>query len=215
MSSPECCRLIFIHSSSRRLPLSRPVRVESTSTARTSYAPRLVPAVQILNVMGRLKSGVSIERARVELESIRERRRPTGQRSGAAAPSARRHLRRQACWRCVETSHHFAGSRRAGPANRVRQYGESPAGEGMGAPTRNRNPDGDRRRPRSGPAAVLRREPATRRRGVRRRIAGRTGAYPGQPAAWNRQQRHPTSMGRRWSTECSRNSPMPPTASHW
>ena len=30
------------------------------------------PGVQILNVMGRLKPGVSIERARVELESIRE-----------------------------------------------------------------------------------------------------------------------------------------------
>ena len=34
--------------------------------------------------MGRLKPGVSIERARVELESIRERRRPTGQRTGGS-----------------------------------------------------------------------------------------------------------------------------------
>ena len=48
--------------------------------------PSTGPGVQILNVMGRLKPGVSIERARVELESIRERRRPTGQRPGAAAP---------------------------------------------------------------------------------------------------------------------------------
>jgi putative ABC transport system permease protein len=38
--------------------------------------------VQILNVMGRLKPGVSIERARAELESIRELRRPTSQRTG-------------------------------------------------------------------------------------------------------------------------------------
>jgi putative ABC transport system permease protein len=43
------------------------------------------PGVQILNVMGRLKPGVSLERARAELESIRERRRPTGQRTGGSS----------------------------------------------------------------------------------------------------------------------------------
>ena len=43
------------------------------------------PGVQILNVMGRLKPGVSIERARAELESIREMRRQTGQRTGGSA----------------------------------------------------------------------------------------------------------------------------------
>ena len=37
------------------------------------------PGVQILDVAGLLKPGVSIDRARVELESIRDRRRPTGQ----------------------------------------------------------------------------------------------------------------------------------------
>ena len=46
--------------------------------------PSTGPGVQILNVMGRLKPGVSIERARAELESIRERRRPTGQRTGGS-----------------------------------------------------------------------------------------------------------------------------------
>jgi putative ABC transport system permease protein len=44
--------------------------------------PSTGPDVQILNVMGRLKPGVSIERARAELESIRELRRPTSQRTG-------------------------------------------------------------------------------------------------------------------------------------
>ena len=48
--------------------------------------PSTGPGVQILNVMGRLRPGVSIERARTELEGIRERRRPTGQRQGAATP---------------------------------------------------------------------------------------------------------------------------------
>ncbi len=43
------------------------------------------PGVQILSVMGRLKPGVSIERARAELESIRERRRQTGQRTGGSS----------------------------------------------------------------------------------------------------------------------------------
>jgi putative ABC transport system permease protein len=42
------------------------------------------PGVQILNVMGRLKPGVSIECARAELESIRELRRRTGQRTGGS-----------------------------------------------------------------------------------------------------------------------------------
>jgi putative ABC transport system permease protein len=42
------------------------------------------PGVQILNVMGRLKPGVSIERARADLESIREPRRPTGQGTGGS-----------------------------------------------------------------------------------------------------------------------------------
>jgi putative ABC transport system permease protein len=42
------------------------------------------PGVQILNVMGRLKPGVSIERARAELESVRDRRQPTGPRAGAS-----------------------------------------------------------------------------------------------------------------------------------
>jgi len=46
--------------------------------------PSTGPGVQILNVMGRLKPGISIERARVELESIRERRGPTGQRPGGS-----------------------------------------------------------------------------------------------------------------------------------
>ena len=40
--------------------------------------------VQILNVMGRLKPGVSIDRARAELESVREMRRQPDQRTGAA-----------------------------------------------------------------------------------------------------------------------------------
>jgi putative ABC transport system permease protein len=47
--------------------------------------PATGPGVQILNVMGRLKPEVSIERARVELESIRERRRSTGQRTGGSS----------------------------------------------------------------------------------------------------------------------------------
>ena len=46
--------------------------------------PSTGPGIQILNVMGRLKPGVSVERARLELESIRERRRATGQRTGLA-----------------------------------------------------------------------------------------------------------------------------------
>jgi putative ABC transport system permease protein len=43
------------------------------------------PGVQIFSVMGRLKPGVSIERARAELESIREMRRQTGQRMGGSS----------------------------------------------------------------------------------------------------------------------------------
>jgi putative ABC transport system permease protein len=43
------------------------------------------PGVQILSVMGRLKPGVSIERARAELESIREMRRQTDQRTGRSS----------------------------------------------------------------------------------------------------------------------------------
>jgi predicted permease len=43
------------------------------------------PGVQIFSVMGRLKPGVSIERARAELESIRETRRQTGQRTGRSS----------------------------------------------------------------------------------------------------------------------------------
>jgi predicted permease len=44
--------------------------------------PSTGPGVQILNVVGRLQPGVSIERARLELESIREPWRPTDQRPG-------------------------------------------------------------------------------------------------------------------------------------
>ena len=47
--------------------------------------PSRGPGVQVLSVMGRLKPGVSIERARAELESIREMRRPTGQRMGGSS----------------------------------------------------------------------------------------------------------------------------------
>jgi len=46
--------------------------------------PSTGPGVQILNVMGRLKPGVSIERARAELDVIRELRRQTGERTGAS-----------------------------------------------------------------------------------------------------------------------------------
>jgi predicted permease len=42
------------------------------------------PDIQILNVLGRLKPGVSIDHARGELESLREVRRPTGERTGRA-----------------------------------------------------------------------------------------------------------------------------------
>jgi putative ABC transport system permease protein len=48
--------------------------------------PSTGPGVQVLSVMGRLKPGVSIERARLELESIRGRRQPMGQRTGASPP---------------------------------------------------------------------------------------------------------------------------------
>ena len=47
--------------------------------------PSTGPGVQILNVVGRLKPGVSLERARVELESIRAQRQPVGQRSGGSS----------------------------------------------------------------------------------------------------------------------------------
>jgi putative ABC transport system permease protein len=47
--------------------------------------PSTGPDIQILNVIGRLKPGVSLERARVELESIRERQRPPGQRPGGSS----------------------------------------------------------------------------------------------------------------------------------
>jgi len=47
--------------------------------------PSTGPGVQILNVMGRLKPGVSLERARLELEGIRERRRSAGQRAGMSS----------------------------------------------------------------------------------------------------------------------------------
>src|SRR5436309_2627857 len=47
--------------------------------------PSTGPGVQILNVMGRLKPGISTERARAELERIRELRRPTSQRTGGSA----------------------------------------------------------------------------------------------------------------------------------
>jgi putative ABC transport system permease protein len=43
--------------------------------------PSTGPGVQVLNVMGRLKPGVSIELARAELQRISEMRRPTGQRT--------------------------------------------------------------------------------------------------------------------------------------
>jgi putative ABC transport system permease protein len=45
--------------------------------------PSAGPGVQILNVIGRLKPGVSIDRAREELERIRQLRRPTGDLGGA------------------------------------------------------------------------------------------------------------------------------------
>src|SRR5262249_6919004 len=41
--------------------------------------PAMGPGVQILNVIGRLKPEVSIDRAHEELDRIRELRRPTGQ----------------------------------------------------------------------------------------------------------------------------------------
>ena len=49
--------------------------------------PSTGPGIQILSVIGRLKAGVSIERARAELEVVREPRRQTGQSGGS------RHLR--------------------------------------------------------------------------------------------------------------------------
>jgi putative ABC transport system permease protein len=45
--------------------------------------PSAGPGVQILNVIGRLKPDVSIDRAREELERIRQLRRPTGDRGEA------------------------------------------------------------------------------------------------------------------------------------
>ncbi len=47
--------------------------------------PSTGPGIQILSVIGRLKPGVSIERARAELETLREMRRQTGQRTGGSA----------------------------------------------------------------------------------------------------------------------------------
>ena len=46
--------------------------------------PASETGIQILNVMGRLKPGVTTERARSELESIREHRQPPGQRSAGS-----------------------------------------------------------------------------------------------------------------------------------
>lgn len=43
------------------------------------------PGVQVFSVMGRLKPGVSIEHARAELESIRDMRRQTSQRTGGSS----------------------------------------------------------------------------------------------------------------------------------
>ena len=50
--------------------------------------PSSGPGIQILSVMGRLKPGVTTERARLELENIREHRRTTSQR-----PEGSSHLR--------------------------------------------------------------------------------------------------------------------------
>jgi putative ABC transport system permease protein len=44
--------------------------------------PEAGPGIQILSVLGRLKPGVSIERARAELESLRQQRQPTGPGAG-------------------------------------------------------------------------------------------------------------------------------------
>lgn len=44
--------------------------------------PAAGPGIQILSVMGRLKLGVSIERARAELESLRAQQQPAGMNSG-------------------------------------------------------------------------------------------------------------------------------------
>ena len=51
--------------------MSRPVAGEIDVYRANVIRPSTGPGVQILNVMGRLKPGVSIERARAELESIR------------------------------------------------------------------------------------------------------------------------------------------------
>ncbi len=115
--------------------------------------PSSGPGVQILNVMGRLKPDVSIERARAELERIRE----TGSPRAGGPPSLR--VVRYAdklVGDARKTTRHPAGSGRPGPVHRLRQYGESAAGAGIGAPTRDRDPDGDRCGPCSHPAAVLR-----------------------------------------------------------
>src|SRR5207249_10750700 len=69
--------------------VSPPAFVETSAGDIDVYRANVIrpstgPGVQILNVMGRLKPGVSIERARAELESIRGRRRPTSQRTGGS-----------------------------------------------------------------------------------------------------------------------------------
>ena len=71
--------------------VSPPAFVAAGSGAIDVYRANVIrpstgPGVQILNVMGCLKPGVSFERVRVELESIRDRRRTTGQRPGGSAP---------------------------------------------------------------------------------------------------------------------------------
>ena len=82
--------------------------------------PSSGPGIQILSVMGRLKPGVTTERARLELENIREHRRTTSHASGRVIPSARCSLRRQARWRCAEATHHLASGRRPGVGNGLR-----------------------------------------------------------------------------------------------
>ena len=47
--------------------------------------PSAGPGIQILNVIGRLKPGVTIGRTRVQLESIREQQRSTSQRPGGSS----------------------------------------------------------------------------------------------------------------------------------
>ena len=106
-----------------------------------------------------------------------------GSANGKVVPSSRRPVRRQARWRCAKTARHLAGRGRPGLVNRVHQYGGSAAGARIGAPTRNRDPDGDRCRPCSHPAPVLRRKPPARSNGVCRRIAGRPGSDGDDAAA--------------------------------